>query len=402
MIFNGKEVNQYPKLQKVARLIAGKIMDTLQGEEEEELSEWLHISRENQDIFDQINHSDHFRSWIQQRKSADTAEAWAKLYIFVQRENRRLKYLRIFRYAAGILLPVVLAALLYLFIFKPHPDEIFVQQEQVIRPGNSRAVLHLDDGKAVVLDSTDDLLLVEQDGTSIRKAEGLLNYETSDTTSASRPLFNTISIPRGGEYHLVLSDGTHVYLNSMSELKYPVQFHDEKREVELAGEAYFEVAPSARPFLVKSKAVVTEVIGTEFNVNAYSDKNEVVTTLVSGQVRIGLDGSGGISRTLEPDEQAIWKTGTLTLEVKKVDVLLYTAWKDGEINFYNERLEDIMTTLTRWYSAEVFYLNPSVRELRFSGSLDRYGDIRQILDIIQSTNKVSIEMNKTSILFSAK
>lgn len=402
MIFNGKESNGYPAIRKIARLIAGKIMDTLHGEEEEELSEWLQKSRENQDVFDRINHADRFQSWMLQRKSADTGEAWAKLYQLVQRENRRLKYFRIFRYAAGILVPAVLAVLLYLFVFKPHPDEIFVQHEQVIRPGNSKAVLHLNDGKPVILDSAGELLLVEKDGTSIRKAEGLLNYETPGNTPASKPLYNTISIPRGGEYHLVLSDGTHVYLNSMSVLKYPVQFHDQKREVELTGEAYFDVASSAKPFLVKSNGMVAEVLGTEFNVNAYPEKSEVVTTLVDGQIRIGLEGSEGTSRVLEPDEQAVWKTGNRNFDVKKVDVLLYTAWKDGEINFYNERLEDIMTTLTRWYSAEVFYMNPSVKELRFSGSLDRYGDIRQILDIIQSTNKVSIETNRTSILFSAK
>lgn len=402
MISNGKEVNQYPKLQKIARLIAGKIMDSLQGEEEEELSEWLHISSENQAVFDHINNSDQFRTWVDVKKSADTDAAWEKLYQLVQKENRRLMYLRIMRYAAGLFVPVVVAALLYLFIFKPGPLENLAQQEQVIRPGNSKAVLLMDDGKQVSLDSADELLLVEKDGTSIRKAEGLLNYETPGTTPPAKPLYNTISIPRGGEYNLVLSDGTRVYLNSMSELKFPVQFQGDTREVELSGEAYFEVAPAQKPFLVKSKGVVAEVLGTSFNVNAYGDKNEVVTTLVDGRIKVALDGPEGISRILEPEEQAVCVSGNRNIEVKKVDVLLYTAWKDGEINFYNERLEDIMTTLTRWYTAEVFFMNPSVKELRFSGSLDRYGDIRQILDIIRSTNKVTIEMNKTTILFREK
>ena len=402
MIFNGKEVNSYPKLQKIARLIAGKIMDTLQGEEEEELSEWLHKSRENQAVFDHINNTDHFNTWVDVKKSADTDAAWKKLYQLVQRENKRFQYLRILKYAAGFFIPVVLAALLYLFIIKPDAGNNLVQHEQVIRPGNSKAVLLMDDGKQVILDSAEELLLVEKDGTSIKKGEGLLNYETPVTTPPSKTLYNTIYIPRGGEYNLVLSDGTQIYLNSMSKLKYPVQFQGDTREVELSGEAYFKVVPSSRPFLVRAKGLVTEVLGTEFNVHAYDDKNEVVTTLVEGSIKLGLNGAEGISRILEPDDQAVWNSGNRNIEVKKVDVLLYTAWKDGEINFNNERLEDIMTTLTRWYSAEVFYMNPSVKELRFSGSLDRYGDILQILDIIKSTNKVTIEMNKTTILFSAK
>jgi len=199
-----------------------------------------------------------------------------------------------------------------------------------------------------------------------------------------------------------LSDGTQVFLNSMSEFRYPVQFVGHVREVELTGEAYFIVSKDTQnPFKVKTKNMNIEVLGTSFNVNAYETTGKVVTTLVEGKVKIQSEKASG-DQILVPDEQAVFSVETGAISVNKVDVSMFTEWRNGQLTFYNERLEDLMTTLTRWYSATVFYMNPSVKDLRFSGNLDRYGDIRQILDIIQSTNKLNIEIQNNTILFSEK
>jgi ferric-dicitrate binding protein FerR (iron transport regulator) len=269
-----------------------------------------------------------------------------------------------------------------------------------ILPGKSRAILVLDDGQSVLLDSLTEQSITEKDGTMIEKGNQSLNYSKQSDNLNAANIYNTIKIPQGGEYNLILSDGTKVYLNAESQLRYPVQFAGNVREVELVGEGYFEVATNAqKPFIVKTKGVSVEVLGTSFNVNAYGNTEKIVTTLVEGSVKLNMQGSSA-SQILEPAEQAVFDVNNGKTEVRKVDVNLYTAWKDGNLIFYDNRLEDIMIILKRWYSAEVEFKSATIKELRFSGSLDRYGDIRQILDIIKSTGKVNIEIKENTILFS--
>jgi ferric-dicitrate binding protein FerR (iron transport regulator) len=242
--------------------------------------------------------------------------------------------------------------------------------------------------------------ITEYDGTLINKSQGVLNYTNQSTAASILPIFNTINIPRGGEFNLVLSDGTRVFLNAMSSFKYPVSFTGNNREVELSGEAYFEVKKDPKkPFIVKTSAINIQVLGTSFNLNAYENTNEIVTTLVEGSVKL-ISHINNESRSLEPEEQATFHTDNGQTEIEQVDVNLYTAWKDGNFIFHDARLEDIMTTLTRWYTADVLYSDESIKELRFSGNLDRYGDINQILDIIETTKKIKIEINQNTILFS--
>jgi len=306
------------------------------------------------------------------------------------------------RYAAMFLLPILAIGGILYFLSQRESSTLVAGQATEIRPGERKAVLVLNDGKSIVLDSPDSLVLREKDGTVIQKGAGQLNYSPSSPKATQFPIFNTIRIPRGGEYHLVLSDGSHVYLNSESQFTYPVHFSETAREVELSGEAYFEVEKAGIPFIVHTKDMGIEVLGTSFNINAYDNTGEIVATLVEGSIKVDARDRMAGSRVLYPDEQAVLNMARRSIEVKKVDVNLYTAWRKGELIFFDMRLEDIMTILTRWYSADVFYMNPSVKELRFSGCLNRYENINQILDIIASTEKVAIEINKTTILFSER
>jgi len=254
----------------------------------------------------------------------------------------------------------------------------------------------------VLLDSANVLSITEKDGTLIEKTGGKLNYSNPLNEKADQMIHNTITIPRGGEYNLVMADGTRVYLNAMSSFRYPVKFGVKHRIVELSGEAYFEVTKdTSRPFIVKTAAISIEVLGTSFNLNAYDNTERIVTTLIEGSVKINSQKTNQ-SRLLKPDEQAIFQVNSGQIDINKVDVNLYTAWKNGNLTFYDSRLEDIMITLTRWYSADVLYKNESVKNLRFSGNLNRYGDINQILDILRSTGKINIEINNSTILFSMR
>ena len=246
-------------------------------------------------------------------------------------------------------------------------------------------------------------LIKEDDGTLIQKTTDKLDYEKKVDKKKDKLIFNTIRTPQGGEYNLVLADGTEVFLNSLSQFKYPVQFVGENREVELTGEAYFIVAKDQqKPFLVKTNGIDVAVVGTSFNINAYEETGNVVTTLVEGKVNLHLNNQNTGTYTLVPDEQAVFTVSLGNMKVRKVDVSLFTEWRNGQLIFHNNRLEDIMNTLIRWYSVEVFYLDPGVKDIKFSGNLNRYEDISSILDIIQATEKVNIKINKNAILFSMK
>jgi ferric-dicitrate binding protein FerR (iron transport regulator) len=185
----------------------------------------------------------------------------------------------------------------------------------------------------------------------------------------------------------------------MSEFKYPVRFTGDTRGVELSGEAYFEVSHSGKPFIVRANQTVVRVLGTCFNVNAYENTGKVVTTLVKGSVMVNAKDGRKASYILSPDQQAVFDSRDLSWQVKTVDISLYTGWKEGEFIFYDNRLEDIMNTLGRWYSVDVDWTNPKLKDIRFSGSLNKYNDLSEILEIIQATNKVKIEINNTTIVF---
>jgi len=385
---------------KIAGLIAKEIAGGLSPEEKKKLVAWLDEDDSNRELLAEIKNSGNFRAWVHSRE-ANRQPAWEFIYNTIQRKGRRAAIQKIIRVAASVLLPLLIAGGVYFFVSRQIPEQKGISgQVAEISPGTSKAVLVLDDGRSVVLDTPDETEIREKDGTVIRKGEKKLDYTGGEgDAKVSRPLFNTIRVPKGAEYDLVLSDSTRVFLNAMSEFSYPVQFTGETREVELKGEAYFEVSHSGSPFIVNTGRVNVEVMGTEFNINAYENTKKIITTLVEGKVKVAAAGTPGEGRLLQPEEQAVFSLMDGNIEVEKVDVLLFTSWKDGEFNFYDARLEDIMTTLTRWYSADVFYMNPSVKDLRFSGSLDKYGDIGQILDIIKATNKVGIEINGTAILF---
>ncbi len=388
---------------KIVSLITGEVAGGLTPEENKELADWLNENDQNRILYNRIRSSANFRNWKAKREDVDTGEAWLRIKTAIHREEKRNFRRKMLKYAALFLLPILASGGIFYFLSENRkPEPVPASQTADIKPGKRQAVLVLNDGKSVVLDSPDTLVLREKDGTMIQKGAGQLNYSPGNQKTSEFPIYNTIRIPRGGEYHLQLADGTQVFLNAESEFTYPVHFSATAREVELSGEAYFEVAPSQIPFIVRTRDLAVEVLGTAFNVNAYDNTGEVVTTLVQGKLKVDPRDKIAGSRILYSNDQAVLNMVRRSLEVQKVDVNLYTAWRKGELVFYNERLEEIMNTLTRWYSAEVFYLNPSVKELRFSGSLNRYEDINQILDIIASTEKVAVEINKTAILFSER
>lgn len=388
---------------KTAGLIAKEIVGGLSQKEKEELDAWLDENERNRQLFEEIKSSGRYKEWAQFQE-AEQQPSWEQIYAALQIQKKRTIIQNILRIAATILLPLIIGSGVYFFVSRQILEQDGNHEQVVeITPGTSKAVLVLNDGSSVILDTPDKTEIREKDGTIILKAKGKLNYsKQKEDSNADQTLFNTICIPRGAEYDLVLSDSTRVYLNAMSEFRYPVQFTDEIREVELKGEAYFEVTQSGSPFIVKTGQLNIEVVGTEFNINAFEGTKKIITTLVKGKVKVTDTEKPGEGQLLKPEEQAVFSIQERNMEVKKVDVSLFTSWKDGEFIFYDTRLEEIMTTLTRWYSADIFYMNPSVKDLCFSGTIDKYEDIGHILDIIKATNKVTVEVNGKAIIFKEK
>lgn len=262
-------------------------------------------------------------------------------------------------------------------------------------PGGNKAILILSDGSSIALNDAKKGQLANDKGVQInKKANGQITYTRNGTSAEQQAsAFNTVITPRGGQYQLVLSDGTKVWLNSASSLKYPVTFTGNSREIELSGEAYFEVAHNQhKPFRVISNGQVVEVLGTHFNVNAYADEPAAKTTLLEGSVKVQ---SNGISKTIKPNEQVMLKDGAMS--IAKVDVNEAVAWKNGFFYFKDDDIKSVMRQLARWYNVDIKY-EGEIPQREFSGEISKNIDASKLLAIL-SFEKITYHIeNKTIII----
>ncbi len=286
--------------------------------------------------------------------------------------------------AASIILCL---SLIGYFVTQNHTNTTVRKQKfayhQDIAPGGNKAMLTLSDGSTIVLNSTNNGTLANQGNITIRKnKDGQIIYDLRNNNNTP-PInaFNIATTPRGGQFQLVLSDGTKVWLNAASSIKYPVAFNGNERKVELSGEAYFEVAHNKeKPFRVVSNGQTVEVLGTHFNINSYNNNEAVKTTLLEGSVRIL---SGNKKELLKPGEQAQLQNGGFRIESVDVDEVI--AWKKGIFQFKDDNIVDIMKQLSRWYDVDVKY-DGNIPDRKFSGSISRNVNASQILDILSFEN----------------
>ncbi|HKO82246.1 MAG TPA: FecR family protein [Chitinophagaceae bacterium] len=270
--------------------------------------------------------------------------------------------------------------------------------KQTIVPGSDKARLTLSDGTVIVLDSTSNGTLALQGNSKIIKLNDqvIYNKNNQQAGTAIETTYNTLSTPRGGQYMLTLEDGTKVWLNAVSSIKYPSTFGNGDRTVELTGEAYFEVAKNpAKPFKVSVQGMEIQVLGTHFNVMAYSDEAAVKTTLLEGSVKVSgtqpqainssLRGTKQNAQTLVPGQQAQQsKTGELKI-MNDVDLEQVVAWKNGYFQFNRDGIEVIMKQIARWYDVEISY-EGKIAAREFGGKISRNSDIREILKVLELNN----------------
>lgn len=300
------------------------------------------------------------------------------------------------RIAAAAILLIVLAGGVFYVLNRNnrHSPELTASDPQEKRfkndvdPGKHRAMLTLANGQTVILDSAAGTI-TDQAGAKVLNQEGILNYELSGTEPAAYIAYNTLTTAKGEIYHVRLSDGTRVWLNSGSSLRYPVVFARNERVVEITGEAYFEVNPmnvspaDSRmpvPFIVKKGNMQVQVLGTHFNVNTYEDEKDIKVTLLEGAVKVS---NKEQAITIRPGQQAL--VNSSTIQLSNPDLQQVIAWKNGVFNFTNVDIQEIMRQAARWYDIEVVYQgNPSGE--KFRGKISRDARLSELLEVLELTD----------------
>ncbi|MGN7811822.1 FecR family protein [Flavobacterium sp. 22076] len=289
------------------------------------------------------------------------------------------------------------------YFTQPKEENVQVAAKpQEIAPGGTKGVLTLSNGKQIVLSEITAKDTIAQEGeenevTIKMNANGEVTYIINPNTDGGKDdnSFNTLSTPIGGQYNIILADGTKVYLNAVSSIKYPTQFNGDKRVVELEGEAYFEVAKNKnKPFIVKSNNQSIEVLGTHFNVHSYNNESVVKTTLLEGSVAVTYKNQKAI---LKPGQQSDVSDNFSKIKVKEVDPEEAVAWKNGRFKFDNADLKNVMRQLERWYGIKVEYRG-NVSDVRFNGGTFRNKNLSEVLKVLELSNiKFKVE-GKTVIV----
>ena len=386
---------------QLARIIAASLKGNANDEEQRTLREWLSVSTRNKKIYDEFKDGKRLEQKIVESQQINWKNDYQHFITKRQRtrKNRRMK--TIIRYAAILTLPIVAAGI---FLLQKNDRQTIVSISEVIKPGEHKAVLITGGGERITLSDSTLSPIQEQNGMIVNVTNNKVSYilpEDSLCTQGS-PIFNTLQIPRGGEYFLTLADGTEVWLNAETEIRYPVQFTGDKRVVYLDGEAYFTVAPDKnKPFTVVSTHASVSVLGTQLNFRAYPDERDVQTTLVSGSVIMQSEKYKQQIK-LVPGEQGVLEKNSAKLMKQEVNTYLYTAWKDGRFAFRDARLEDLFNILARWYDLSVFYQSPEAKDIRFTGDLNKTDDFKSILKIIEQNERVIFTVNQRTVFIQAK
>ena len=390
-------MNNIDEIFKVSQLISKETLDDLKDHEREFLQSWKQ-SGDNHKVYQEIRNEFAFYSRNKKIQQLDTTKAWKT---FVRRmDDQKLGYSTRKRKMVWTISSI--AAVLLIGLFTYISVNLWQGKEGLdhvsIAPGRFQAELIVDDGKVFKLEEG-QVNRIEQDGVEINNNDGRLVYSKKDDQTLIKPSVNKLFTPKGGEYQLVLPDGTEVWLNSDSKLEYPSLFASDLRIVKLSGEAYFKVAKNKqKPFVVQTENHNVRVLGTEFNISAYKEDQNQYTTLVEGSVAIDYQLIDGQTKRelIKPNQQLVFHKTTGNVDIKEVDTYLYTSWKDGRFVFRNENMESFMSKIARWYNVDIQFENEEVKKHRFSGDLPKYEDMSDILRILELEMSLKIEVKDSN------
>jgi len=321
----------------------------------------------------------------QQSCQPDKKRMWIRICRHVA-ISRRKRLLRRLGAVAAVLLPVLMGTILFLYFETSQP----VQRAMPVVISRNQVQLFLNDGRVVHVQQLEKDSILEEKGGRIRiDTSHSVSYQPRNM-QANELVYNTLYVPRCCEYYMELADGTQVWLNSDSELRFPVNFIGNERRVFLKGEGYFKVAEDAgKPFRVEAGMLEIEALGTEFDVNVYQDGGKSMTTLVEGKVKVADSGSTQTC-VLEPGTQALLHNHVLTTAVVNVRDLI--GWKEGRFVFSDMSMQDIACQLERWYDVKIDFEDVMVRYYRFTGVMKRYNQLNQLIEMIEETTDVKFKV----------
>jgi len=359
-------------------------------EEKMILYEWLSQSENNLVLYEKIKQKENLVSMVKEHGKIDKQFAWEKINEKITQMEPRHKFniIHILKYAAIIAIPLLIASYFVFYKVQPHNSAVTYNALEKQIQNFKQSSLITSNGEVISLEASKDSVMVI-DATQIKMGDANISYSNDESKNDHEIKYNTLVTPKSKVFIVILADGTKVWLNASSAIKYPTQFASEIRNVYLSGEAYFEVAKDAsKPFIVSTKDMTIQALGTSFNVMAYPNDNVVETTLVHGGVSVKTSNNNLI---LEPGNQARFNKKTENLQKRPINVELYTSWKDGKYIFDYEDLETVMTKISRWYNVNVYCSNKDAKKIHFSGTLFKYNTIRQTLHIIELTTNVKMD-----------
>lgn len=373
---------------RITRQELDELLELTQLEQRGEIDEKLMQIRWHNMVTDENEEIEHQR--IFENITAD------RRYLETTGTIRIHRWKKLFAYAAAVL--VLFGIGITIHITQKYKEQSILASalsKNNIQPGGKKAVLTLSDGSTVSLEMASIGKLSFADNLEIGHKPGQLSYH--EVGANHENVINTVTTPKGGEYELILQDGTKVWLNAGSKITYPVVFNGNDRRVFISGEAYFEVAKNPKkPFIVEADGTQVRVLGTHFNVSAYKDDGFVKTTLIEGGVKVSYQGKSAL---LKPNQESISGKSANGITLADVDTEQALAWKNGYFMFKNEDIHSVMTKVARWYDLELFYQG-DFKGKTFGGTLSRFGNIKDLLKTIELTQDVhfSIQGRRVTVM----
>ncbi len=363
-------------------------------EQEAKIHRWLQAGEENRIFFEQVSRDFYTLRYAKQWDKIDTGNALKQVQSSLRRQAHK-KRIRIYRLTGIAALLILLLGTTLFFSRKKADSPLPLAVVEEVKAGGKKALLTLADGKTVELNTGEKVNVDLGFAQAVEDSAGGLAYRFNTETPV--PLeYHTLTVPRAGEYIMTLSDGSRVWLNAESQMRYPVNFEAGKREIYLSGEAYFEVVKETeRPFIVITPNTRTTVLGTSFNVMAYSKDSETEITLVSGAVAVK---AGQKECRIMPGQQVAVNNSSLEMKHRTVNVSFYTSWKNGLFDFDHMTLSELCVKLSRWYDVDFSFKDPETAGIRFTGAVKRNKDLQFMLDFIQKTSGVNFEIRGKTVI----
>lgn len=387
------KIHNNPDNERIALLIYKQITGNITEAEKQDLKEWRKQNPQNENLYQRLLDSTFLEKEFRKYQNIEYTRPMTDMKARIKRESNinKIRFWKTFSTVAATLLFAVCSISIWMFFENKTLNNLAKESTNIqiseIGPGTTQALLTLNNGSEISL------------GADSAINSRLIAQNKKDAPSSKKEKINNLTTPRGGEFMIMLEDSTKVWLNAESQLIYPESFSESERRVKIKGEAYFQVAKDkTRPFYVESSGITIRVYGTEFNINAYSEEKEVYTTLVSGSISLQQANENHSELILTPGNQAIYNKDNKITSVKTVNTEAITSWHNGRFVFEEQTLEQIMKTLARWYNFEYEFKNNEIRQTVFKGSAPRYGNLSEVLSILEKSGGIKFQTRNNKII----